>query len=133
MMRAAIYNGKKNILLDELEMPKAGDHDIVVKNLYASICGTDVAVYTHGPGTGHRITLGGEFGHEVVSEVVEVGKAVTDIQVGDRIYPYPRLAKGDTKRAGTLGGFSEYMLLPSPKWGNRYTESATRFRIRRHV
>lgn len=119
MMRAAIYNGKKNILLDELEMPKAGDHDIVVKNLYASICGTDVAVYTHGPGTGHRITLGGEFGHEVVSEVVEVGKAVTDIQVGDRIYPYPRLAKGDTKRAGTLGGFSEYMLLPNPKWGEQ--------------
>ncbi len=54
-MRAAIYNGKKNILLGELKTPKAGDFDIVVKNLYASICGTDVAVYSHGPGTGHRI------------------------------------------------------------------------------
>lgn len=116
MMRAAIYNGKKNISLKELETPRAGDHDIVVRNLYASICGTDVAVYFHGPGTGHRITPGAEFGHEVISEVVEVGSAVTDIKVGDRIYPYPRLAKGDTKRAGTLGGFSEYMLLPHPKW-----------------
>lgn len=29
MMRAAIYNGKKNILLGELETPKAGEHDIV--------------------------------------------------------------------------------------------------------
>lgn len=119
MMRAAIYNGKKNILLGELETPKAGEHDIVVKNLYASICGTDVAVYSHGPGTGHRITLGGEFGHEVVSEVVEVGAAVKDIRVGDRLYPYPRLAKGDPKRAGTLGGFSEYMLLPNPKWNEQ--------------
>lgn len=118
-MKAAIYNGKRNILLGELETPKAGEHDIVVKNLYASICGTDVAVYSHGPGTGHRITLGGEFGHEVVSEVVEVGAAVKDIQVGDRIYPYPRLAKGDPKRAGTLGGFSEYMLLPDPKWNEQ--------------
>lgn len=119
MMKAAIYNGRKNILLGELETPKAGEHDIVVKNLYASICGTDVAVYSHGPGTGHRITLGGEFGHEVVSEVVEVGAAVKDIQVGDRLYPYPRLAKGDSERAGTLGGFSEYMLLPNPKWNEQ--------------
>lgn len=119
MMRAAIYNGKKNILLGDLEMPKAGEHDIVVKNLYASVCGTDVAVYSHGPGTGHRITLGGEFGHEVVSKVVEVGTKVKDIQVGDRIYPYPRLAKGDPKRAGTLGGFSEYMLLSAPRWNEQ--------------
>lgn len=118
-MRAAIYNGKKSILLEELETPKAGPHDIVVKNLYASICGTDVAVCSHGPGTGHRITLGEEFGHEVVSEVVEVGADVKDVKVGDRIYPYPMLAKGDPARAGTLGGFSEYMLLPNPKWNEQ--------------
>ncbi|MCI7812768.1 MAG: zinc-binding dehydrogenase [Lachnospiraceae bacterium] len=115
-MRAAIYNGKRDILLTELETPVAGDKDIVVRNLYASICGTDVAVYTHGPGTGHRITVGGEFGHEMVSEVVQVGKDVKDIHVGDRVYPYPRLAKGDPKRAGTVGGFSEYVLIPNAEW-----------------
>lgn len=114
-MKAAIYNGKRNILLKELPQPKAGINDIVVKNLYASICGTDVAVYQHGPGTGHKITVGEEFGHEVVSEVIEVGRNVKDIKVGDRVYPYPRLAKGDTKRAGTIGGFSEYILIPNAK------------------
>ena len=112
-MRAAIYNGQKDILLTELETPEAGDNDIVVRNLYASICGTDVAVYMHGPNTGHRVTVGGEFGHEMVSEVVQVGKNVKDIHVGDRVYPYPRLAKGDPKRAGTVGGFSEYVLIPN--------------------
>lgn len=112
-MRAAIYNGKKDITLTELETPKAGDRDIVVRNLYASICGTDVAVYTHGPGTGHRVTVGGEFGHEMVSEVVQVGKDVKDIHVGDRVYPYPLLAKGDPRRAGTVGGFSEYIFIPN--------------------
>lgn len=40
-MRAAIYNGRKNILLTELPTPSAGDDDIVVRNIYASICGTD--------------------------------------------------------------------------------------------
>lgn len=112
-MKAAIYNGQKDILLTELETPVAGDCDIVVRNLYASICGTDVAVYQHGPNTGHRIAVGGEFGHEMVSEVVQVGKHVADIHVGDRVYPYPLLAKGDPKRAGTVGGFSEYVLIPN--------------------
>ena len=114
-MRAAIYNGQKNILMTELETPQAGDNDIVVRNLYSSICGTDVAVYMHGPNTGHRVTVGGEFGHEMVSEVVQVGKNVKDICVGDRVYPYPRLAKGDPKRAGTVGGFSEYVLIPNAR------------------
>lgn len=118
-MRAAIYNGQKDILLTELETPVAGDNDIVVKNIYASICGTDVAVYHHGPNTGHRVTVGGEFGHEMVSEVVQAGKNVKDIHVGDRVYPYPRLAKGDPKRAGTVGGFSEYVLIPNAELGKQ--------------
>lgn len=112
-MKAAIYNGQKNILLTELDTPTAGDNDIVVKNIYASVCGTDVAVYQHGPNTGHRVTVGGEFGHEMVSRVVQVGKNVKDINIGDRVYPYPRLAKGDPKRAGTVGAFSEYILIPN--------------------
>lgn len=118
-MRAAIYNGQKSILLTHLDTPIAGDNDIVVRNLYASICGTDVAVYMHGPNTGHRVTLGGEFGHEMVSEVVQVGKNVKGISLGDRVYPYPRLAKGDPKRAGTVGGFSEFVLIPNAEMGKQ--------------
>lgn len=116
-MKAALYNGQRNILLTELKTPEAGDNDIVVRNLYASICGSDVSVYMQRPNTGHRVTLGGEFGHEVVSEVVEVGRNIKDIRPGDRVYPYPLLAKGDPKRAGTLGGFSEYMLIPNARLG----------------
>ncbi len=118
-MRASLYQGKGSIELAELETPHPGDNDIVVKNIYASICGTDVAVYQHGPGTGHRITVGGEFGHEMISRVVETGKNVKDIKVGDRVYPYPRLAKGDPKRAGTVGGFSEYVLIPDAQWNKQ--------------
>ena len=114
-MKAALYQGERKIEIVELPTPTAGEDDIVIKNIYSSICGTDVAVYTHGPNQGHRITIGGEFGHETVSRVVEVGKNVKDIHVGDRVYPYPRLAKGDPKRAGTIGGFSEYILVSNAK------------------
>ena len=97
IMRAALYNGKKNIEMTELPTPEAGENDIVVKNIYASICGTDVAVYEHGPGTGHRITVGSEFGHEMVSEVFQVGKNVKNIKVGDRVYPWEQFPQAIEK------------------------------------
>ena len=114
-MKAGIYLGKEQVEIQELPLPEVGDNDVLVQNLYSSICGTDVAVFTHGPNTGHKVTVGGEFGHETVSRIVKVGKNVTDFSVGERVYPYPRYAKGDTKRAGTIGGFSEYILIPNAK------------------
>lgn len=117
-MKAAIYFGKEKVEVQELPNPVCGDNDVVIKNLYSSICGTDVAVYTKGPNTGHKIRIGGEFGHETVSRIVEVGKNVTDFQIGERVYPYPRYAKNDTRRAGTIGGFSEYILVPEARRGH---------------
>lgn len=114
-MKAAIYMGKEDIEIREFPMPECGDNDVIIKNIYSSICGTDVAVFTHGPNTGHKITVGGEFGHETVSKIVAVGKNVTEFKVGERVYPYPLYTKNDTKRAGTIGGFSEYILVPEAK------------------
>jgi hypothetical protein len=37
-------------------------------------------VYRDGLGKGHRITVGGEFGHETICRVAEVGKNVTDVK-----------------------------------------------------
>lgn len=114
-MKAAIYLGKGQVEIRELSDPVCGDNDVIIKNIYSSICGTDVAVYTQGPNTGHKITVGGEFGHETISRIVEVGKNITDFQVGERVYPYPLYAKNDTRRAGTIGGFSEYILVPKAR------------------
>ena len=83
-VKAAIYLGKENIEIREMPMPVCGDNDVVIKNLYSSICGTDVAVYCHGPATGHKIDIGGEFGHETVSRIVAVGKDVSDFNVGGK-------------------------------------------------
>lgn len=102
-MKAGIYLGKEKIGLQELSLPEAGDNDVLVQNIYSSICGTDVAVFLHGPNTGHKVNVGGEFGHETVSRVVKVGKNIKDFAVGERVYPYPLYAKDDTRRAGTIG------------------------------
>lgn len=58
-LKAAIYNGKENVEIKEIEPPHTGENGIVIKNIYSSICGTDVAVYFHGPNTGHKVDVGG--------------------------------------------------------------------------
>ncbi|MBO5452109.1 MAG: zinc-binding dehydrogenase [Lachnospiraceae bacterium] len=117
-MKAALYQGIHNIEIADLPDYECEDNAIILKNIYSSICGTDVAVYQHGTGLGHRITVGGEFGHETVCRVSAVGRNVTDVKVGERVYPYPLFVTGDKKRAGTIGGFSEYIYCPNPAWGN---------------
>lgn len=115
-MRAAIYNGAGDVRIEELPTPVVGDDDVLIQNLHAGVCGSDASVYKHGPRR-HRITIGKEFGHEMISRVAEVGKNVTEFEVGQRVYPFPLLARGDKSFAGALGGFSEYILVPNPTPG----------------
>ncbi len=111
-MKGFIYNGPGNITMQEISLPSCGDNDIIVKNIYSGICGSDVTAYKH-DGASMRIFPGCEFGHEMVSEVVEVGKDVQGLQPGDHVYPYPMFAKDDAKRSSTVGGFSEYVHIPN--------------------
>ena len=46
---AGMYLRLRNVAIAQMADPVRGDRDIVVKNLYASICGTDVAVLCHEP------------------------------------------------------------------------------------
>lgn len=66
-MKAGIYLGQEQVEIRELPIPPLGAHDVVIKNICSGICGTDTAVFMHGPNTGHRVNVGGEFGHETVS------------------------------------------------------------------
>ena len=116
-MKAALYQGQGKIELTTLPDPVCGPDGVVLENVYASICGTDAAVYKYGTGLGHKITIGGEFGHEVFCRIKETGSNVTDFKPGDRVYPYPRMVTGDPHRAGTIGGFSEYINAPFAREG----------------
>ena len=72
----------------EVDVPRVGDHDVLVKVRATSICGTDVHIYKWDPWSDSRI--GGKalpqiLGHEVAGEVVEVGRNVRKVKVGDQI------------------------------------------------
>lgn len=55
-MLSARYMGQEHVVVKQVPVPKTGAHDVLIQNIYSSICGTDVAVYAKGPGTGHRVT-----------------------------------------------------------------------------
>lgn len=61
-MLSARYMGKGHVEVRRVPIPTIGAHDVLIQNIYSSICGTDVAVYTKGPDTGHRITPGASLG-----------------------------------------------------------------------
>lgn len=109
--KAAIYKGVGKVEVVDKEYPVCGDNDIIVKNLLSTICGADYVAYKE-DGDARMIWPDHEFGHEMVSEVVEIGKNVKGVELGDWLLPNLGYAYHDRGRMATVGGFSEYLCLP---------------------
>ena len=83
-MRAAVLHGKEDVRLEDLEVPKAGPGEIVLRNEAALTCGTDVKVFRRGYHA-RMLTPPTVFGHEVAGVVAAVGEGVNDLAVGARV------------------------------------------------
>jgi threonine dehydrogenase-like Zn-dependent dehydrogenase len=114
--KAAIFRGPDSVDLVDLPYPECGDDDIIVRNLLTGVCGSDVAAYKLG-GDDHMIWRDHEFGHESISEVVEIGKNVQGLELGDHVFPNQGAALRDPKRMATVGGFSEFIRVPQCEVG----------------
>jgi len=69
----------------EVDVPKPGPRDLLVRVKAAAICGTDHHINEWTPWAQARCPLPMILGHEYSGEVVEVGSAVTNFKPGDRI------------------------------------------------
>lgn len=82
-MKALRYFGARDIRYDSMDDPGLeSDSDAIVKMEACSICGSDLHIY-HGHGFSEDV--GFCVGHESVGEVVEVGRAVRQLRVGDKV------------------------------------------------
>jgi len=68
-----------------VDIPRIGPREVLIKVTAASICGTDVHIYTWNPWAQSRIKPPLVFGHEFAGEVVEVGDQVESVKVGDYV------------------------------------------------
>jgi 2-desacetyl-2-hydroxyethyl bacteriochlorophyllide A dehydrogenase len=114
--RGAIFRGPGAVDVVDLPYPACGDDDVIVRNLMTGICGSDVSAFRHG-GDEHMIWRDHEFGHEAVSEIVEMGRNVKGLALGDHVFVNQGKALRDMSRMATVGGFSEFIRVPQCEAG----------------
>ena len=81
-MKALVYNGPRDVQFKT--MPDAKIErltDVLVKITSTNICGSDLHMYEGRT----NMEAGRILGHESMGEVIEVGKAVDRVKVGDRV------------------------------------------------
>ena len=87
-MRATSWYGKHDVRVEEVPDPQIlNQKDAIVKITSTAICGSDLHMYNAFVPT---MKQGDILGHEFMGEVVEVGREVRNLQVGDRVVvPFP--------------------------------------------
>jgi 2-desacetyl-2-hydroxyethyl bacteriochlorophyllide A dehydrogenase len=131
-MKAAVFREARQVTIENVPYPVVEPEGVIIKVKSAGICGSDIHQYQRGSDI--AITMG----HEFSGDIVEIGKDVTGVSMGDRATAIS--GKGCGKcywcRQGQVikcpklhfigygslpGGFAEYVAVPSFKVG-QYAE-----------
>ena len=83
-MKAAVYEGKEQIVVRELPDPVLDDGEVLLEIEACCICGADLRTYRHGD---KKIIPPRILGHEFCGRVV-ASKANAGVSVGDRVVMY---------------------------------------------
>ncbi|MFN3411975.1 MAG: L-threonine 3-dehydrogenase [Exilispira sp.] len=124
------------LVLKEVAVPdKIGSKEVLLKVKAASICGTDLHIYDWNDWSKVNIKPPRVIGHEFAAEVIEIGKDVTSLKVGDYVSAETHIACGtcymcktgnkhicqNMKIIGvhTDGAFTNYLVIPEENaWKN---------------
>jgi threonine 3-dehydrogenase len=115
--------------LTDVPVPAIRDNEVLIRVRRAGVCGTDVHIYEWDDWARGRCKPPFVVGHEFAGDVVEAGKLVTDVKVGDRVTAEGHIVCGrclacrtgnshvcpNTRIIGVDrdGCFAEYISMPS--------------------
>lgn len=85
MMKVAVMNSIGKMGYVEREVPQPADNEVLVKLEYVGICGSDMHYYETGRIGDYVVKPPFVLGHEPGGVVVEVGKNVKHLKIGDRV------------------------------------------------
>jgi 2-desacetyl-2-hydroxyethyl bacteriochlorophyllide A dehydrogenase len=124
-MKAVLFPAPETISIEYVPDPACSPDEVVVQVASCGICGTDLHIYRNEYMSDFPLIPG----HEFSGRVVEVGSAVTDLAIGDRVAVDPNLDCGhctfclDDMANHCLnwvgvgitrpGGFAEYVAVPA--------------------
>ena len=91
LRRMAMVKTAGKAELIECEVPRIGPEEVLIAVKAASICGGDLHIFK---GKHPSAPLPMSLGHEMSGEVIEIGSAVTTVQVGTRVTVEPVIACG---------------------------------------
>jgi L-iditol 2-dehydrogenase len=124
-MRAAVYRGERNVIVEEIPTPNIGPGEILIRVEACGVCHTDLKKVEYNLLPPPRV-----YGHETAGTVALVGEGVTDYKPGDRVIVFHHIPCGDCfycarklyaqcpvyKKVGVTagfepagGGFSQYV------------------------
>lgn len=126
-MKSAVFYEKEDLRIENIEKPSVKADEVLIKVHACGICGTDMHIFDGDEGAAPTPS-GTVLGHEFAGEVVEIGSAVKNVKVGDRVCVDPNKLcnECDFCREGVghfcenmigigttvNGGFSEYCVVP---------------------
>ncbi len=112
-MKALVLEKANDLSLRDIEVEEVlGDNDVKIAIKSVGICGSDVHYYKHGSIGDFVVTEPMILGHEAAGEILEIGKNVKDLKVGDRVCMEPGIPTAD--HATTLLGM--YNLDPNVRF-----------------
>ncbi|MET4783154.1 zinc-binding dehydrogenase [Glaciihabitans sp. UYNi722] len=88
-MKAAYLPGNRTVAIHEIDTPRPGPGQILVRMRASTICGSDLrAIYREHLGEGPEGYQNVVAGHEPCGEVAEIGSGVEGFAPGDRVVVY---------------------------------------------
>ena len=120
---------ERGIWMEDIEPPKVGHNDVLIKVNKTAICGTDIHIYQWDEWAQHTIPVPLTAGHEFCGRIVECGSEVRGFNIGDRVSAEGHITCGVCRncRAGRRhlcmntagvgvnrpGAFAEYLAVPA--------------------
>jgi threonine 3-dehydrogenase len=128
-MKALVKSrNEPGLWLEDVEKPRIGINDVLIRVHRTGICGTDVHIYKWNDWARKTIPMGLVIGHEFVGEIAEVGSNVSDFFPGDIVSGEGHVVCGRCRNClagrrhlcaktqgigvNRAGAFAEFIVLP---------------------
>ena len=85
-MKALVkHSPREGIWMEDVAIPECGVNDVKIKITHTAICGTDMHIYKWDEWAQKNLNLPLTVGHEFCGVIDEIGSAVSQYRVGDRV------------------------------------------------
>ena len=123
-MRAAVLHKPLDMRIEEVEVPKIGPHEVLVRMKRVGVCGSDIHFYLEGRIASFVVEEPLVLGHECSGEIAEVGAEVTGTEVGQRVIVEPGFVCGKCQycRAGRYNLCKEVDFYGAPPYDGAFAE-----------